>query len=410
MQRGRPSARWSIRQPDRRDVARARTILVAGAGVGGLAAAIALARSGFRPLVLERASRLEEIGAGIQLTPNACRALERIGALDAVKKRGVAAQTLIVASGESGKELARAPIGDSINRFGAPWLLTLRADLQRALHDVASDLVDIELELGTEVTDFAAHARGATALTMRGKKSDEKFGIALIGADGLWSRIRARLHGAGPPTFHGLVAWRALVPARALPALFVEPDVHLWLGKEAHLVHYPVAGGEQINVVAVFRDDWQAEGWNATGDIAKFPSACDSWSEMPQRVISAAKRFSRWALADRAPLTIWGEGRVTLLGDAAHPMLPFLAQGAAAALEDAVALGRHLKHRSNDEALRAYEKERASRTARMQRSARFTGQIYHSNGIVRWARDLKLRWDADRIVDRQGWIYRYRAG
>jgi salicylate hydroxylase len=143
--------------------------------------------------------------------------------------------------------------------------------------------------------------------------------------------------------------------------------------------------------------------------MAKFPSACDDWAETPQRVIAAARKFSRWSLADRAPLKSWGEGCVTLLGDAAHPMLPFLAQGAGAALEDAVALGRHLKHRGNvAEALRAYEAERAPRTARLQRAARFAGRIYHADGILRWARDLKLRWDAERLVDRHSWIYRYR--
>jgi salicylate hydroxylase len=391
-------------------VARSRTILVAGAGIGGLGAAISLARSGFRPLVIERSARLEEVGAGIQLTPNACRALERLGALDAVKKRAVAAESLVIGSVMSGKELARAPLADAIARFGAPWLLTLRADLHRALQEVANDLVDIELELGTEVTDFASHGRGATALTLQGKKSDEKFGIALIGADGLWSRIRTRLHGAESPRYHRLVAWRAVIPTKGLPDSYAEPVIRLWLGRDAHVVHYPVAQGEQINIVAVFRDDWRAEGWSNTADFGKFPVTSDRWAAMPRQIIAGAKRFGRWALADRGPLKSWGADRVTLLGDAAHPMLPFLAQGAGAALEDAVALGRHLKHRSNViDALRAYEEERSPRTARMQRTARFNGRIYHSAGIVRWARDLKLRWDAERIIDRHAWIYRYRV-
>jgi salicylate hydroxylase len=390
-------------------VARSRTILIAGAGIGGLAAAIALARSGFRPLVFERAPKLEQIGAGIQLTPNASRALERLGVLDIVKQHAVEAHGLSVACGETGKELARAPLANAAARFGSPWLLTLRADLQRALQAAASDIVDIELELGIEVTDFAAHARGTTALTSRGRKTDEQTGIALIGADGLWSRIRAHLHGDERPEFPGFVAWRALVPASTLPAAFAEPIVRLWLGSDAHIVHYPVAGGKQINVVAVFRDTWQSDSWNAPGEMAKFPSACDDWAETPQRVLAGARKFSRWSLADRAPLKSWGEGCVTLLGDAAHPMLPFLAQGAGAALEDAVALGRHLKHRSNvAEALRAYEAERAPRTARLQRAARFAGRIYHADGVLRWARDLKLRWDAERLVDRHDWIYRYR--
>ena len=390
-------------------MARARTILIAGAGIGGLAAAISLARAGFRPLMIERAARLAEIGAGIQLTPNASRALDRLGALDAVRKRAVTARDLIVASGETGAELARAPLGNAEARFGAPWLLTLRADLQRALQATAEDNVDIEIEFGTDVNDFAAHARGTMAVTLKDGRSDERFGIALIGADGLWSKVRAHLHGEEPPASHGLVAWRALVPSNSLSGHFSEPAVRLWLGRDAHLVHYPVAGGEQINVVAVFRDTWQGEGWSAPAAVKDLPRACDDWAEMPQRILAAAKSFSRWSLADRAALKRWGEGRVTLLGDAAHPMLPFLAQGAGAALEDAVALGRHLKHRGNvEEALRAYESERAPRTARMQTAARFNGRIYHARGMVRRARDLKLRWDADRIIDRNNWIYRYR--
>jgi salicylate hydroxylase len=391
-------------------VARSRTILVAGAGIGGLAAAIALARAGLRAVVLERAPKLAEAGAGIQLTPNATRALDELGVLDRVKERAVAANALVVGCGESGRVLARAPLAGAASRYGAPWLVTLRADLQSALLASAEDNVDVVPEFGAEVTDFAAHARGVTALVARAGKSEEHIGIALVGADGLWSKVRERLHGAAAPVFAHMVAWRALVPAAALPGEYSEPLVRLWLGPDAHVVHYPVAGGEQINVVVVFRDNWRAETWNAPANIAELPDACDGWAEMPQRAIAAAKQFQRWALADREPLKRWGAGAVTLLGDAAHPMLPFLAQGAGAALEDAVVLARHMRaHSEPAAALRAYEAERKSRTAQLQRRARFTGRIYHARGPLRWARDIKLRWDGERLIDRHDWIYRYRS-
>lgn len=390
-------------------MARARTILVAGAGIGGLAAAIALAKSGFRALVFERADKLEEIGAGIQLTPNATRALDRLGILAAVRKRAVEAEALSVGCGETGRELARTALGKAtVRRFGAPWLLTLRADLQRALHAAASDSVDVVLKTGAEVTDIAGHPRGVTVLARSAGKAVEHLGIALIGADGLHSKVRERLHGEEELEFCGHVAWRTLVPAAALPAPFAEPVVRLWLGREAHVVHYPVARGEAVNVVAVFRDAWRGKGWNEQADPASIASVCDRWATMPQRAVAAAREFRRWALADRAPLARWGEGLMTLLGDAAHPMLPFLAQGAAAAIEDAVALGEHLKRPGEVEAgLRAYEEKRIPRTARLQRAARRAGSVYHAGGLMRLARNIVLR-HGD-LIERHAWIYRYGA-
>lgn len=390
-------------------MARARTVLIAGAGIGGLAAAIALARAGFRPLILERAPKLAEIGAGLQLTPNASRALDRLGVLSAVRKRAVSVKRVVVGDGQSGTTLAESSLADAETRFGAPWLVTLRADLQQALLEAAQDIVDIEFVYGVEVTDFAAHARGATALVTRNGRSEEELGIALIGADGLWSKMRARLHGERPPAFQDLVAWRALVPTRDLPPVFSEPVTRLWLGPNTHLVHYPVNGGEQVNVVAIFRNGWRAESWGEPAIVAEKPKLFDRWSHMPRDLLAAATSFQRWALADHEPLKQWGKGRVTLLGDAAHPMLPTQAQGAGAALEDAVAIARHLAHRDDPaDAFRSYEAERAERTARLQRGARFNARIYHARGPLRWARDLKLRWDGERLIDRNAWIYRYR--
>ncbi len=389
-------------------MARSRTILIAGAGIGGLAASISLARAGFRPVLLERAPAIHEIGAGIQLTPNATAALSAIGALDAVRKTSVTARELIVGDGDSGRILARSEIDKAARSFGSPWLLTMRADLQAALHEIARDNVDIVFEFGADIIELAAHQRGVTALTLRNGKTEENLGIGIVGADGLWSKIRSETRQDDPPQFSGYVAWRTLIPASELPAEFSEPDVRIWLSEGAHLVHYPVAGGKQVNVVAVFRDAWTSEDWNAPAEIPKIPKPLASWAEKPRRIFETGKNFRRWALADRPPLKVWGEGCVTLLGDAAHPMLPFIAQGAGAALEDAEALGRLARRDGEiEKAFRSYERERQQRTAKMQNAARFSGKIYHAGGALRWLRDFRLGWDGNRLIEGKSWIYRY---
>jgi salicylate hydroxylase len=386
-------------------MARTRTVVVAGAGIGGLAAAIGLARVGFRALVLERAALLEDIGAGIQLSPNATRALGQLGVLDRLRPRAVEAANLIVGNGRSGAVLARLPLAAMAEHYGTPYLLALRGDLQRALLSVADDLADVEIERGVTMTDAANHTRGITVLCERDGRVSEEVGQVLIGADGLWSRVRERLHGAEPPRSAGLVARRAVIPAGALPAAYALPNVRLWLGARGHVVHYPVAGGERINVVAISAGDWQGQGWDGESDTP-FPGR---WTEPVARVLAAANEYRSWALADRPPLAHWGAERTTLLGDAAHPMLPFLAQGAGAALEDAVVLSRSLADADDvPAALRAYEAERAPRTARLQRTARRTGAVYRLRGPLALARNGALRlFGARRLASRHDWIWRY---
>jgi salicylate hydroxylase len=389
-------------------VARSRTLIVAGAGIGGLSAAIALSRAGYRMVVLERAAKIEEIGAGIQLSPNATRALDALGVLDALRPHAIESRMLVVSDGARGEELARVDLAGAGKRFGAPFLLVARTDLQRALAEAASDNMDIIIEQGTELIDSADHARGVTVSAKKASASEEQFAAALIGADGLRSRVRAQLHGNSAPQSHRLVAWRALIPAKDLPVLYAEPLVRLWLGPNAHVVHYPVANGEMVNLVAIFTDDWQGDD-GSEADIGKIPRGCDTWTETPQYLIAAAKKFRRFAQYDRPPLKNWGKGRVTLLGDAAHPMLPFLAQGAACAIEDAIALARHLQGVEEvAPALRAYEAERAPRARRMQETARATGCIYHLGGIPRLARNFLLRrMGGAGLIERHAWIYRH---
>lgn len=388
---------------------RSRSLIVAGAGIGGLSAAIALSKADYRVIVLERTSSLGETGAGLQLTPNATRALQELGVLEKIRPLAIAPQALAISDARRGHEIVRGDLSEVEARYGSPWLVIARSDLHRVLAETAADHADVVIETGSEVTDFADHTRGVTAAVRRGSEGREEMGAALIGADGLRSSIRARLHGKTPPRFQKMAAWRASIPANLLPEILTKPVVRLWFARNGHVIHYPIAGGERINLVLIFADE--REGKDGEEFAAKdLPPECESWAEPLQDLLKAAPSFRRWPLYDRPPLTAWGKGHATLLGDAAHPMLPFAAQGAAAAIEDAVVLARYLKSAEETAPqLRAYEKARAQRTARMQALAIENGRAYHVNPLKRIIRDLLLPRMGGRLISRSDWIYRYRA-
>lgn len=389
---------------------RSRSLIVAGAGIGGLSAAIALAKANYRVMVFERAPSLGESGAGLQLSPNATHALRELGALDAIREHAIAPKALVIADARRGRELARADLSGMENRYGAPWLVLARSDLHRALVAAAEDSVDIVIETGTEVTDFADHARGVTAAVVRAGDSREETGAAIIGADGLRSRIRTRLFGKSQPRFHRLAAFRARIPAKNLPAMLTEPAVRLWFGERGHVVHYPVSGGEWINFVLIAPDEREAQDGEEIA-AKNLPKDCRNWAQPLQDLLSATPSFRRWPLFDRPPLTAWGRSHATLLGDAAHPMLPFVGQGAAAAIEDAITLAKHLRDAEEiAPALRAYETARAPRTARLQAASISGGHTYHANGLKRAMRDILLPLiGSERLLSRNDWIYRYKA-
>jgi salicylate hydroxylase len=238
---------------------------------------------------------------------------------------------------------------------------------------------------------------------------DER-GMALIGADGIWSTISTRLHRRGRPSFAHRTAWRALVPADSVPAGFREPLVHLWLGLDAHLVHYPVKGGRLINIVGIIFDEWNKEGWSADGDRAEILRRFDrfAWHETARALIGLPEQWTKWALFEsRAPFR-GGTGPVTLIGDAAHPMLPFLAQGAGMAIEDAAVLADSLAQHGNDPAaaLRRYELLRRHRTARVQQMSRKQGRIYGRTGPEAFIRNMGMRMlGSERLLARQDWLY-----
>jgi salicylate hydroxylase len=391
-------------------VIRSRSLIVAGAGIGGLSAAIALAKANYRVMVFERAPSLGESGAGLQLSPNATHALNEIGVLDAIRPHAIAPRALIIGNARNGRELARADLSQTESRYGAPWLVLARSDLHRALVTAAEDSVDVVIETGIEVTDFADHTRGVTASLVRAGESREETGGAIIGADGLRSRIRTLLFGKSAPRFHRLAAFRARIPAKNLPAMLTEPAVRLWFGERGHVVHYPVSGGEWINFVLIAPDEREAQDGEEIA-AKNLPRDCRTWAQPLQDLISAAPSFRRWPLFDRPAIETWGKGHATLLGDAAHPMLPFVGQGAAAAIEDAVVLAKHLKNAEDTApALRAYEDARMERTKRLQAASINGGRAYHAHGLARAVRDILLPlMGSARLLSRNDWIYRYRA-
>jgi salicylate hydroxylase len=396
-------------------MASARSVIIVGAGIGGLTAALGLAQRGFHVVVLDQAERLEEIGAGLQLSPNALRVLLSLGLREQLQPHVVVPDELRVSDAGTGRVLARAPLGaGAAQRYGAPYWLIHRGDLQAVLVEAVQRQPEIELRLGSRVEAFTADAANAVVFMRAAGEDVEQRGLALVGADGLWSTIRESMGHRNQPRFAGHTAWRALIPAPAVTAELREPMLNLWLGPRAHLVHYPVRGGKLINVVAIARDAWREPGWTAAADrqdvLARYPA--DRWPSAVRALLEASQQWQKWALCDRAPLARWGVGRATLLGDAAHPMLPYLAQGAAMAIEDAAVLARQLADSPDDpqSALRAYEHQRGRRTARVQRAARRNGTLFHLAGAPAFLRTLALRAiGGKRLTTRYDWLYDWKT-
>ncbi len=383
-------------------MASSRTVIIAGAGIGGLTAALAIARHGFGVTVFDQAQRLEEIGAGIQLSPNASRILIALGLGEQLRRHVVAPQELRVMNARTARVLARAPLGAvAEKRYGAPYWLIHRGDLQAVLLDAVRAHPDIALHLGIRVEDFTFGEDGVTIAARSPQRRLEERGVALIAADGLWSNLRQCLGHRREPRFARRTAWRALAPADALMPELRAPAINLWFGTRAHLVHYPVRSGTLINVVAIVGDDWREPGWSAAGERAEILARyrAPMWSAVPRAILAAPEHWQKWALYDRAPLAQWGKGPATLLGDAAHPMLPYLAQGAAMARDHPAA------------AMRRYERHRRARTARAQRAARRNGMVYQLGGAGAFLRTLALTAiGGERLLARYDWLYGWTPG
>ena len=399
-------------------MAASRTIFVAGAGIGGLTAALALAGQGFRVIVLERAERLEEAGAGLQLSPNATRVLVGLGLEPRLAARAVTPDAISIMSARSGGEIARLPLGEAATlRAGAPYWVMHRADLQAALQAHVDDHPDIELRLGCQFEDATPHAKGLTVVQRRGMTRQQEVALALVGADGIWSTVRHHLFAEVQPQFSGLIAWRGTLEATALPREHTSRRVQLWMGPNAHLVAYPISGARQINVVAVVPGTWNRPGWSAPGEITEIKNAFASaqWPATARMMIGAVDEWRKWALFTVPDGGEWTAGAIALLGDAAHAMLPFAAQGAAMAIEDAAVLAGCLGVLQGtgapalSAALQRYARLRRARVLRVQRAARQAGRIYHLTGPAAFARDLAIKAiGGKRLLARQDWIYGWR--
>ena len=390
-----------------------RIVIVAGAGIGGLTVSLALARNGFRVLLLEQAGQLEETGAGIQLSPNATRMLIDLGLGDRLRPHVVAPSALRVRAARSGREIVRIPLGDAALRYGAPYWMIHRGDLQAALARAVAQELNVSLKLGMRMEDFATHPHGVTVSAAGTGGLWNEHGYALIAADGLWSAARARMGFKEPPRFAGRTAWRALIPAQDVAPEFRDPIIHLWLGRDAHLVHYPVKGGKVINVVVITADDWSGEGWSEAAsrvDLLRHFSAAH-WAQQAHALIRVPETWLKWPLYDRRPLLTFSQGAAALLGDAAHPMLPYLAQGAAMAIEDAVVAARCLARIPDDAsaALRSYSAIRRARTRKVQRLAAGNGERYHLGTVPAMLRNTAMRlMGGQRLLSHYDWLYDWR--
>ena len=388
-------------------------ILVAGGGIGGLATALALSRGRHRADVFERAAVFGEIGAGVQLGPNVTRRLQQLDLGQGLAAIAARPDALVVQSAGSGAVLARLPLGDAMQqRYGAPYFCVHRADLHTLLLDAVR-------ARGTGALVTAAHIGQVETsddlVCVSSTDARAWEGDALVGADGLWSMVRRQLDCAcadQPPRITGHTAWRALVPQSALPAALRRRQVDVWLGPRLHAVAYPVRGGDWLNVVVIAESApaGDARDWDQASSLAALTQAMGRSCAGLQALLDAMPGWRAWTLSDRAPLTSAADmahERVALVGDAAHPMVPYLAQGAGMAIEDAVALADALGSGSAAEvpaAFARYAEARWARNARVQARARRNGEIFHATGAVRLGRDMAMRMLGTRLLD-QPWLY-----
>lgn len=381
---------------------------IAGAGIAGLTAALSLARRGIASTVIERTAQLSEVGAGLQISPNAGRILEDLGLSEALDRAAVLPEAIDMRSGRTGEPITSLQLGEEARQaYGAPYRLLHRADLQTLLLDAVQASPLIELKLGVEAMTASQSDAGVTLATRGGTFSFD----CLIAADGVNSAVRSAVAGAAPPRPSGRTAWRATIPIGIAPRDLPGGRTTVLLSRAAHVVIYPVRSGRLINVVVVIEEDWTGEGWSAPGEAGVLRRRFDGDdTRYINRLTGLDLPWTRWCLSEVDPGGTWVDGRIALIGDAAHAMLPFVAQGAAMAIEDADVLARELSNGPVADALQRYQSLRRPRVSRVWKTARQAGQIYHLGGAMAVARDLAMTaLGGQRLLKRYDWIYGWKT-
>lgn len=394
-----------------------RQILISGAGVAGLTAALSFAQKGFHVTVFDKAAALSEVGAGLQLAPNATRILQRLGVIDALRPKAVQPDALYLKDGRNARTLMRMELGQAAqDRWQAPYLACHRADLQAVLVDACRQSANINLALNSNVTAHSSNGDGVEITIDRDGKIETMRGALLVGCDGVWSSRRASANRNDSATFTGHIAWRMTLPRTAIPASFLsrlgnQNAVSAWLGRGVHFIAYPVKSGNFYNFVAITKGRHEpGNEWSIIGDQSQLSAAFSGWHQAVQDVIHASDQWTYWPLFEMQQPRFIENERCVLIGDAAHAMTPFAAQGAAMAIEDAAALATAFDCDDRTRALRRFDTERQRRIKAVAKRGALNRFAYHASGPLALGRDLLFRArSADRFMADLDWLYSYDA-
>lgn len=393
--------------------ARKPKVLIAGGGIGGLTAALSLIQRGFEVEIYEQARVLQEVGAGVQISANGMLVFHELGIAARIVEEAAHPERREIRMWNTGQAWTAFDLGTvSVETYGHPYVTMFRPDLLNILSDAVTKAAPGALRLGRKAVGCETIGQRAILKFDDGSTAE---GDVLVGADGIHSAVRAALHGADNAEFTGLVAWRGVIPMQDLPPRLARQVGSNWVGPGRHVVQYPLRRGTLMNFVGVVeRDDWKQESWTTAGSHAAMLADFAGWHDDVQTLIKAIPQPFVWALKLRHPLPSWSKGRVTLLGDACHPTLPFLAQGAVMAIEDGYILARALEAHGTDiaAAFRAYEKARQERTSRVVTGSADNTKRFHNPALGDPATAqayVEREWAEDRLRERYEWMYRYDA-